>query len=69
MNRRSLILAPIAAMALSGLAPAHAQTALSDVMSRKTIVIAIPTDFPPFGFVGTDLKPQGLDIEIGRAHV
>jgi polar amino acid transport system substrate-binding protein len=66
MNRRSLILAPIAAMALSGLAPAHAQTALSDVMSRKTIVIAIPTDFPPFGFVGTDLKPQGLDIDMAN---
>ncbi|MBI3368844.1 MAG: transporter substrate-binding domain-containing protein, partial [Burkholderiales bacterium] len=22
-----------------------------------------PTDFPPYGFVGTDLKPQGLDID------
>jgi polar amino acid transport system substrate-binding protein len=33
-------------------------------MSRKSIVIAIPTDFPPYGFVGTDLKPQGLDIDM-----
>lgn len=24
--------------------------------------IAIPTDFPPYEFVGTDLKPQELDV-------
>jgi polar amino acid transport system substrate-binding protein len=26
-------------------------------------VIAIPTDFPPYGFVGTDMVPKGLDID------
>ncbi len=35
-------------------------------MAKKTIVIAIPTDFPPYGFVGTDLKPQGLDIDVAN---
>jgi polar amino acid transport system substrate-binding protein len=43
---------------------AHAQTALDDVLARKQINIAIPTDFAPYGFVGTDLKPQGLDIDM-----
>ena len=43
--------------------PTQAQTALDDVMAKKVITIAIPTDFPPYGFVGTDLKPQGLDID------
>lgn len=43
---------------------AHAQTALDDVMKAKKITIAIPTDFPPYGFVGTDMKPQGLDIDM-----
>jgi len=42
---------------------AHAQTALDDILKTKKITIAIPTDFPPYGFVGTDLKPQGLDID------
>ncbi len=42
----------------------HAQTALDDVIRIKTVRIAIPTDFPPYGFVGTDLKPQGLDIDM-----
>ena len=36
---------------------AHAD-ALDDVMARKQINIAIPTDFPPYGFVGTDLIPR-----------
>ncbi len=43
---------------------AHAQTALDDIMKAKEIKIAIPTDFPPYGLVGTDLKPQGLDVEM-----
>ena len=44
----------------------QAQTALDDIMKSKEIKIAIPTDFPPYGFVGTDLKPQGLDIEMAN---
>jgi polar amino acid transport system substrate-binding protein len=56
-------------LALAGLLAAagvHAQTALDDVLKAKEIKIAIPTDFPPYGFVGTDLKPQGLDIEMAN---
>lgn len=45
---------------------AHAQNALDDVLKAKEIKIAIPTDFPPYGFVGTDLKPQGLDIDMAN---
>jgi polar amino acid transport system substrate-binding protein len=45
---------------------AQAQTALDDVMKAKKINIAIPTDFPPYGFVGTDLKPQGLDVDMAN---
>jgi len=44
----------------------QAQAALDEIMSRKVINIAIPTDFPPYGFVGTDLKPQGLDIDMAN---
>jgi len=43
---------------------AQAQTALDDVMKAKEIRIGIPTDFPPYGFVGTDMNPQGLDVEV-----
>jgi len=56
------LLAPLALAAVAATA-VHAQTALDAVMGKKVIVIAIPTDFPPYGFVGTDLVPKGLDID------
>lgn len=64
MHKRNFTLG----LALAGLlaAGAHAQTALDDVLKAKEIKIAIPTDFPPYGFVGTDLKPQGLDVEMAN---
>jgi polar amino acid transport system substrate-binding protein len=45
---------------------AQAQNALDDILKAKKITIAIPTDYPPYGFVGTDLKPQGLDIDMAN---
>ncbi|RYF35165.1 MAG: transporter substrate-binding domain-containing protein [Comamonadaceae bacterium] len=56
-------------LALAGLlatTASHAQNALDTIAKSKQIKIAIPTDFPPYGFVGTDLKPQGLDIEMAN---
>ena len=44
---------------------AHAD-ALDDILAKKQISIGVPTDFPPYGFVGTDLKPQGLDVEMAN---
>ena len=63
--RRSftLALATAAAFAPFGVA---AQSALESITSKKLITIAIPTDFPPYGFVGTDLQPQGLDIDMAN---
>jgi len=65
IRKRQLALS-LAATALLAVTGAHAQTALDDVLKSKTIKIAIPTDFPPYGFVGTDLKPQGLDIDMAN---
>jgi polar amino acid transport system substrate-binding protein len=66
-TRRLAALATIATAAFAALPlAAQAQTALDEVMSKKLIRIAIPTDFPPYGFVGTDLKPQGLDIDMAN---
>jgi polar amino acid transport system substrate-binding protein len=45
---------------------ALAQSALDGVLARKSITIAIPTDFPPYGFVGTDMAPQGLDVDMAK---
>ncbi|WPB59169.1 transporter substrate-binding domain-containing protein [Xylophilus sp. GOD-11R] len=64
--RRPLVLGMIAAASALCAAGVHAQTALDDIMKAKTIRIAIPTDYPPYGFVGTDMAPQGLDIDTAR---
>lgn len=39
---------------------------LQDIADRKLIRIAVPQDFPPFGSIGTDLKPQGIDIDMAN---
>jgi polar amino acid transport system substrate-binding protein len=56
-------LAAVAATLAAAYAPAALADSLDDIMKSKTIKIAIPTDYPPYGFVGTDLKPQGLDVD------
>ena len=49
------LLATVGVLALAASTQSHAQTALDDIMKNKEIKIAIPTDFPPYGFVGPDL--------------
>lgn len=66
MTTRRLALFLTAATALLAAGAAQAQGALDAVMAKKQIAIAVPTDFPPYGFVGTDLQPQGLDIDMAR---
>ena len=62
----ALATALLGALTFVSTTPAHAQSALDDILKAKEIKIAIPTDFPPYGFVGTDLKPQGLDIDMAN---
>lgn len=60
--RRPIVLA----LALSFCSASWAQSALDDALKARTIRIAIPTDYPPYGFVGTDLQPQGLDVDMAK---
>jgi polar amino acid transport system substrate-binding protein len=57
-----------AAISLSALSFTAQADALSRVTSSGVLKVAVPADFPPYGFVGTDLKPQGLDIDMA-AHI
>jgi polar amino acid transport system substrate-binding protein len=63
LTKRAFLASTVALAAALGLGHAHAQSALDGVMKNKLIKIAVPTDFPPYGFVGIDLKPQGLDVD------
>ena len=66
LSKRLLLSAAAAASLLSLSGVASAQNALEGIQKAKLIKIAIPTDFPPYGFVGVDLKPQGLDIDMAN---
>lgn len=63
ISRRFLLAAALLTAPLAFSAPAQAD-ALADIMKAKAIKVAVPQDFPPFGSVGTDLKPQGYDIDM-----
>ncbi|MDI4666804.1 transporter substrate-binding domain-containing protein [Xanthobacter autotrophicus] len=71
-DRRNFLRKAFAAGALLGaLVPAVLPTAaradaLDDIMKAGVIKIAVPQDFPPFGSVGTDLKPVGYDIDVAN---
>ena len=65
-TKRHLIATGITLALAATVGHAQAQTALDGVMKAKLIKIAIPTDFPPYGFVGIDLQPQGLDVDMAK---
>jgi polar amino acid transport system substrate-binding protein len=56
----------VAGLSLLALGAAQAQTALDTITKSKTVRIAIPTDYPPYGFVGPDMAPQGLDVAVAQ---
>ncbi len=64
-NKRALSLA-LACAAVLAATGAHAQTALDDILKSKVLKVAVQTDSAPYGFVGTDLKPIGLDIDMAN---
>ncbi|MBY7996024.1 transporter substrate-binding domain-containing protein [Vibrio fluvialis] len=37
---------------------------LESVQQKGVLKVAVPQDFPPFGSMGTDLKPHGYDIDM-----
>lgn len=62
MKRRNLLLSLCAALVMTAGPLAHADT-LDDITKAGVLKVAVPQDFPPFGSVGTDLKPRGYDID------
>ncbi|MBE9078470.1 transporter substrate-binding domain-containing protein [Romeria aff. gracilis LEGE 07310] len=46
---------------------APAESALATIESTGKVRVAVPADFPPFGFVSPRMQPIGYDIEMARA--
>lgn len=66
MKRRSLLLSFVAAATLCLPLGSALASALDDVMKNGVLKVAVPQDFPPFGSVGKDMKPQGYDIDMAN---
>ncbi|NDE34137.1 MAG: amino acid ABC transporter substrate-binding protein, partial [Gammaproteobacteria bacterium] len=65
MNRRFSVLSVVGiACAVLTFNAFAADEALTNILARKTIRVAVPQDYPPYGFVGTDMAPKGYDIEM-----
>ena len=64
--KKSVFCLGLAASALLATSIVHAQDALDDILNRKVIKVAVQTDSAPYGYVGTDLKPIGLDIDMAN---
>lgn len=62
---RSLLLASLLCGGVMTVSHAQAD-ALADITARGVLKVAVPQDFPPFGSVGPDLKPRGLDIDTAQ---
>jgi polar amino acid transport system substrate-binding protein len=54
------------AMTLSFGASAQQDTSLQAVMAKGRISLGIPTDYPPYGFMGPDFKPTGVDVAVAQ---
>ncbi|WP_211461491.1 transporter substrate-binding domain-containing protein [Collimonas silvisoli] len=55
----------LAAMVATALFSSTARAdALDQIVKNGVLKVAVPQDFPPFGSVTSDLKPQGLDIDV-----
>ena len=65
ITRRALLGLAAATFASAIALPASAE-ALDDILKAKQIRIAVPQDFPPFGSIATDMKPQGYDIDMAE---
>jgi polar amino acid transport system substrate-binding protein len=63
MKAGFLIAGLIGVLVATGTAKADA---LEQITARKSIRIAVPTDYPPFGFVGPDMQPRGMDIDVAK---
>lgn len=66
MKRRVMISVLVGALAAFATMTATAADVLADILSQKTLRVAVPVDYPPYGYVGGDMVPQGLDIDVAN---
>jgi polar amino acid transport system substrate-binding protein len=66
MNIKKTLWVALVAAAMLVQAPSALADQLQEILQRGVLRVAVPQDFPPFGSVGTDLQPQGYDIDMAH---
>ena len=66
MNIRNILSIAASLMLLAGFHGAAQADQLADIQSRGVLRVAVPQDYPPFGFVGPDMKMRGYDVEMAQ---
>lgn len=66
MNFKKIGIAALGAVLLMAQATSVMADQLQEIQQRGVLRVAVPQDFPPFGSVGTDLQPQGYDIDMAQ---
>lgn len=66
MTMKKWLFSLVGAAALISQIGAVRADGLQDIEKRGVLRVAVPQDFPPFGSVSTDLKPQGYDIDMAQ---
>ncbi|MEH0833431.1 transporter substrate-binding domain-containing protein [Pectobacterium cacticida] len=66
MKKHTLAAMFIGAIATFSVITANAANVLDTILSQKNLRVAVPVDYPPYGYVGSDMKPQGVDIDIAN---
>lgn len=66
MKRHSLVPLLVGALAAFSVMTADAANVLDNIMSQKNLRVAVPVDYAPYGYVGGDMVPQGLDIDVAN---
>jgi polar amino acid transport system substrate-binding protein len=65
-TRRAALGLALACTVFGAASIAHAQTALENITKSKTVKIAVPTDYPPYGSVDKSMQPVGLDVDMAK---
>ncbi|CAI0843231.1 Sulfate starvation-induced protein 7 [Serratia plymuthica] len=66
MNFKKIGVATLGAVLLMAQVASAMADQLQEIQQRGALRVAVPQDFPPFGSVGTDLQPQGYDIDMAH---
>lgn len=66
MKIRYVVSALFGVMATFSVLTANAASVLDTILAQKNLKVAIPVDYPPYGYVGSSMEPEGLDIDVAK---